>query len=401
MDNVNPAFKGSKNYDEVRRIRGLTIVGLGNQIKRITDSRYLVKSQSSENWYEVRQRFDGNGWTCSCPDNTYRKTMCKHLWAVHVSRELRIAVTNEEPVIEIPQPQIEMVCYQCGSEDVIRNGQRKNRKGNTQKFCCKQCGHNWSDNLGFGKCKIDTKAITAGLDLYFKGISLRQVRQHLIQFYGVNVSHVAIYKWVRKFGEVVTPYVDKLIPPNLSKVYHVDEMMVHVKKAEVFKGHYQWLWNVMDNTTRFWISSKISNDRRPDDARAVYQDAKKKSPKPIAIVHDGLKSYNEAYWKEYYTHKNPRVMDIRSVSVRHNGLNQRVEALNGIFRTREYVMKGMDNPQSAQRLVEAYRTHYNFLRDHGSLGKTPAEQAGIKLDLGENKIENLIKLASKKSQFIQ
>ena len=27
--------------------------------------------------------------------------------------------------------------------------------------------------------------------------------------------------------------------------------------------------------------------------------------------------------------------------------------------------------------------------------KTPAEQAGIKLDLGQNKIENLIKLASK------
>lgn len=28
--------------------------------------------------------------------------------------------------------------------------------------------------------------------------------------------------------------------------------------------------------------------------------------------------------------------------------------------------------------------------------KTPAEQAGIKLDLGENKIENLIKMASNK-----
>jgi len=27
-------------------------------------------------------------------------------------------------------------------------------------------------------------------------------------------------------------------------------------------------------------------------------------------------------------------------------------------------------------------------------GKTPEEQAGIKLDLGQNKIENLIKLAS-------
>jgi len=28
-------------------------------------------------------------------------------------------------------------------------------------------------------------------------------------------------------------------------------------------------------------------------------------------------------------------------------------------------------------------------------GKTPAEQAGINLDLGQNKIESLIKLASK------
>ena len=42
----------------------------------------------------------------------------------------------------------------------------------------------------------------------------------------------------------------------------------------------------------------------------------------------------------------------------------------------------------------AFRIHYNFIREHGSIKKTPAEQAGIKLDLGQNKIETLIKLAS-------
>src|SRR2546426_1764080 len=42
--------------------------------------------------------------------------------------------------------------------------------------------------------------------------------------------------------------------------------------------------------------------------------------------------------------------------------------------------------------------HYNIIRDHSSIGKSPAEQAGIKLDLGENKIESLIKLASKNQQ---
>ena len=42
-----------------------------------------------------------------------------------------------------------------------------------------------------------------------------------------------------------------------------------------------------------------------------------------------------------------------------------------------------------------FRIHYNFVRNHSTIGKTPAEQAGIKLELGENKIESLIKLASK------
>jgi len=60
----------------------------------------------------------------------------------------------------------------------------------------------------------------------------------------------------------------------------------------------------------------------------------------------------------------------------------------------EKVMLGIDHKESAQKLIDAYRIHYDFIREHGSIKKTPAEQAGIKLDLGDNKIENLIKLAS-------
>jgi hypothetical protein len=68
---------------------------------------------------------------------------------------------------------------------------------------------------------------------------------------------------------------------------------------------------------------------------------------------------------------------------------------DGVFRDREKVMRGMDHKESAQKTIDAMRIHYNFVREHSSIKKTPAEQAGIKLDLGENKIENLIKLASK------
>jgi len=94
----------------------------------------------------------------------------------------------------------------------------------------------------------------------------------------------------------------------------------------------------------------------------------------------------------------PRTRNIRSVSVRHKGLNQKVERLNGVFRDREKVMRGMDHKESAQKTIDAFRIHYNFVREHSAIGKTPAEQAGIKLDLGNNKIESLIKMASCKTK---
>lgn len=56
----------------------------------------------------------------------------------------------------------------------------------------------------------------------------------------------------------------------------------------------------------------------------------------------------------------------------------------------------MQKKESAQKIIEAMRIHYNYCREHSILGKTPAEQAGIKLDLKEgNKVESLIRVASR------
>ncbi|MDE1765862.1 MAG: IS1/IS6 family transposase [Thaumarchaeota archaeon] len=386
---------------QTREMRALTIVGQSDQIKRINAVTYKVKSQNSDCWYDVIHVYK-HGWTCTCNDFLFRHERvgdCKHIQAVYISKELRHKVLANNDVKEIESDN-KLVCN-CGSLNIIKIGIRHNKSGDMQVFKCKECSKKWSDNLGFAKNRIDSKIITVALDLYFKGISLRKVKEHVKLFYGISVSHVAILKWIHKFGEVVAPFVDSLVPKDVSGVYHVDEMMVHVRKEQHEKGHYQWLWNMMDNTTRFWISSKVSQRREVSDARAVFQDAKRKTPTPIAIVHDGLPTYNEAYWKEYYTMEGKRVKNIRSVSVRHDGLNQKIERLNGVFRDREKVMRGMDHKESAQKLIDATRIHYNFIREHGSIKKTPAEQAGINLDLGQNKIEGLIKLASKPRKLTQ
>ena len=113
------------------------------------------------------------------------------------------------------------------------------------------------------------------------------------------------------------------------------------------------------------------------------------------MVHDGLRTYQDAFNKEYHFQNGKRIKEVRSVSVRHNGLNQKIERLNGVFRDREKVMRGMHKRDSAQKTIDAFRIHYNFVRNHSGIKMTPAEKAGIKLDLEQNKIESLIKLAAK------
>jgi phosphoribulokinase len=68
--------------------------------------------------------------------------------------------------------------------------------------------------------------------------------------------------WIDKFGKIVTPFVDSLVPKDVSGVYHIDEMMVHVRKEHHEKGHYPWLWNMMDNTLNSGLVQRYPNDVR-------------------------------------------------------------------------------------------------------------------------------------------
>ena len=390
--------------EQQRKIRGLAIVSIASQIKRINKLHYRVRSQSNENlWYDVVKQYchnlggreDGR-YTCTCPDFKFRSIICKHIHSVNFSKELRKQIVSEDviqtPTISLPKS---IECVKCKTEDnIVKDGKRYNKKGLIQKYLCRNCDYRFVINVGFENSKKDPKLICACIDLYFKGVSLRKVADHVKQFYGVKISNVSVLRWVQRFGEVVAPFVNNLKAPNMSGVFHVDEMVVHVRNETISKGHYQWLWNFMDETTRFWVTSMISQRREITDARAVFQDAKSKTCNTKAIVHDGLFSYDRAFQKEYHTMKTPRVMNIRSISVRKEGLNSRVERLNGTMSDREKVMRGMNTKESSQKLIEAMRVHYNFVREHSSLKKTPAEQAGITLPLKENKIESLIRLAT-------
>jgi putative transposase len=410
------------NNITTREMRGLAMaseIGRRNNpdvsIKRMNKLTYKVNSQSNhDNWYTVINTYD-SGWVCDCPDFTFRHLECKHVHCVKFSKLLRKKVYLDtfanKPII--PESKVgEIICQICGSLNYKKFGIRHNKNaGDMQRYLCKDCKFRFVINPAFENCKASAKVITAALDLYFKGISLRKIAQHLKQMYSFQINSSSVCRWIRKFTKLVQPYVDSFVPSEVGGVYQVDEMMLHVRKENnqitmnpenkenhthrSFDNHYSWLWNLMDSTTRFWICSRLSQRRDTQAGVELLQEAKKRAPLPKAFIHDGLRTYDEAYQKEYFTLSTPRIQNVRSIGSSHEGLNSKVERLNGTMRDRETVMRGLDTAKKSQELVDAMRIHYNFIRPHQAIGnQTPAEAAGINLQLGEKKVENLMRQAA-------
>ncbi|MFZ3148152.1 MAG: IS5 family transposase [Methanothrix sp.] len=69
-----------------REVRGKAIADQGNQIKKVNDHAYKVKSQSGNGFYEVKET--KAGMTCDCPDFVYRGGKCKHIAATRYYLEI-------------------------------------------------------------------------------------------------------------------------------------------------------------------------------------------------------------------------------------------------------------------------------------------------------------------------
>lgn len=155
-------------------------------------------------------------------------------------------------------------------------------------------------------------------------------------------------------------------------------------------GDWRWLWNVMDEGTRFQLASVISKERKIEDARRAFRTAKQiGKKKPKFVITDGLGVYHKAFNKEFWDHHRS-CKHISNVRWRGQLNNNLVERLHGTVRDREKVMRGLkieDTP-----IINGHMIYYNFIRPHMSInGKTPAEEAKIDLNLGNNKWLDLLK----------
>jgi transposase-like protein/predicted nucleic acid-binding Zn finger protein len=286
-----------------RKLRAYSLLAHG-KVDKISDFAYRVWSQAEESKHYIVVR-EGLEWKCECPDFVFNHVVCKHIHAVEQIRlNEQVAFPSEKEgenlCKEVESP--ESVCKFCGSKNIVKRGYRATQNGKVQRFFCKDCKRKFIVDEGFERMKATPETVTVALDLYFKGISMRAIVDHIKQFYGVEVSHVAIYKWIRKYVAMMKKYCDQLVP-RVSGIWHSDEMTLNIKDLDNHEN-LRWAWNVIDNESRFWLASQITEKREIADARKVLAQASSISQtRPMAVVTDGLRAYQEAITKEFFSQK--------------------------------------------------------------------------------------------------
>lgn len=377
----------SQKEIQSRQIRAYEMLNSGEEPKELGDNRYLVHSQYSNGQYMV---CSGGLWSCQCKDYEYRKQDCKHILAVRIWLLMKERMKQKETLNSQSSIFEKPVCAFCKSFNIMKHGKRKCENMTKQRYMCKDCGKTFIDDREFSKFKGTAKIITLVMDLYFNGLSLRKIRNHLKQFYDFNVHHETLRQWIIRFTSKIAEYVDKL-QPNLSDTWHADEMVIKSKGKNV------WVWNVLDESTRFLIANNITDGRDIRDARQVFRKAKNNvSSAPLEVITDGLPSYGKAIRREFKVSKqsgNPlQTKHVRYESIRADPHNNKIERFHGTMREKDKIMRGWKGNRNAQALLDGYRVWYNFVRPHQALnGLTPSQASGIDIPNNGNKWIGLIK----------
>ena len=343
---------------------------------------YLVSSEKNpEKTYRVV--WDGKRWTCSCKDYEKRKGTCKHVWAIRYYLVLKRLSQG------LGRLENENICPYCGSNmNVVRRGWRYNRERPVQVYLCKSCKKYFSEQTAFLKMKTQAKAVVAALDLYFKGLSLRKTAEHLKEFYGVEVSHTTILKWIRKYSQLIGHYTKNLLELDKhGERFAADETIVKVK------GRDMRLWTMLDEEKKLVLAYHISRERTAEEAEKLLLEGLKKSEEPIIeLVTDGCKAYEKALEKIAKNGCEKKIVHIQGPLIG-PVTNNKMERWNGKLKDRIKAMRGIKNKESLQKFLE------------GWIGIENSQKLNPNLKLIEiiqkDYIKNMLKEKTKKHQLQQ
>ena len=288
-------------------------------------------------------------------------------------------------------PQIQQnsipVCKYCQSQNVRKFGKYKT----TQLYYCNECKHKFMPNDSLFHMHTPASQVSSALHSYYTGSSIQAIQAGLKQDTETNsdiqkkppkISTSTIFEWIMKYtNEAIKATKD--YQPKVGDVWIADETYVRVDKSKANvvnpysksrKAKWVIFWDIIDADTRFLLASHLTTTRGTKDAQALMEKAAKRAGKlPKVVVTDNLRAYLdgvELALGAETKHKQGTPFDIETNT-------NLIERFHGTLKSRTKVMRALKNKDTLEKFSDGWLVHYNYLREHGSLGKTPAEEAKI------------------------
>ncbi|MBN1189902.1 MAG: IS6 family transposase [Dehalococcoidales bacterium] len=262
------------------------------------------------------------------------------------------------------QPE-QIACKWCGSKDIMKYGIREG----TQEYICRACHRKFSNTDTPFKKRSTIEDIGTSISSYYDGLSFADIARHLTES-GNQVHESTVYRWVMGYAKKAVNVFDKYTP-KVSDTWVADETAIK------FNDKIHWLWDIIDEDTRFLLATYFTYNRGTNEAYQLMTAASKRAGKvPKIIITDKLAGYLDGIELAFGAdtkHIQGGPFDIQ------NNTN-RIERFQGSIKEKTKVVRGFKTIPTARAILDGFLIHYNFFKPHlGLKGKTPAEVAGIKL----------------------
>lgn len=295
----------------------------------------------------------------------------------------------------------ELECPHCKSKEIVKRGFiETDFRGKLQRYGCKTCKQRFILDNAFFRMRNKEQVITQCIDMYYSGMSLRKIAEHLQKFFPNHVHPSTIYRWLIKYVFKIAHFTDKL-NINAGRDLESDEMEYHRL------GEKNWFIDVIDSENRFIVSSDYVQERGMKELIKVLKTARKKTGEKVKQVStDGLLGYPSALKKTFNLKpqaiKNPKFVH-RIIKSDSGNFNWKIERLHNSIRERTKIMRGFHGcVSSAKALMKGYEIYYNYIRTHQGIEMIPSDKAIPSLQFQDkNRWLELINLGHSQQQIIK
>jgi len=258
-----------------------------------------------------------------------------------------------------------ITCPYCHSTDISKYGTFEG----IQRYWCKKCRRKFTEVDNLPKMKTPMKVIASALSCYYGGMPLDAIQRHLQQEHGLYLAESTIYDWVIRFSREAVERA-RSFRPVVGSTWIADETMINVGGRKV------WFWDIIDSKTRYLLASHISTTRTINDAAELMHKAAQAAGKPPKrVITDRLAAYLDGIELTF----GADAKHIQSKPFTIVDSTNLIERFHGTLKQRTKVIKRFSNMETAKLLTDTWLVHYNFFKEHESVGNiSPAQTMGIK-----------------------